>query len=85
MGTVDDVGGDAALGEAAVVDASVVVLVEVVGEVAFEACVADVEVAGEGGSSALFEDQPVQRFDVAVGLRAAGADQRVLDGEGCER
>jgi hypothetical protein len=39
-----------------------------------------VEVAGEGGSPALFEDQPVERFDVAVALRAAGADAGDADG-----
>jgi len=37
VGTVDDLCGDAAAGEAAVVDAFEVVFVEVVGAVAFEA------------------------------------------------
>jgi hypothetical protein len=38
-------------------------------------------VAGEGGSPAFFEHDPVEGFDRAVGLRSAGADQRVADGE----
>ena len=80
-GTVDDVGGDAALGEAAVVGAVEVVVVDVLVEVALEPGEADVEVAGEGGPPAFFEDQPVQGFDVAVGLRAAGPDQSVADAE----
>jgi len=57
-----------------VVDAVGVVFAEVVVEFAAEAGVAGVEVAGERGSPAFFEDQPVQCFDVAVGLRPAGAD-----------
>src|SRR4029453_11304938 len=81
VGTVDDVCGDAAAGEAAVVDAVEVVVVDVLVEVAFEPGEADVEVAGEGGSPAFLEDQPVQRFDVAVCLWPAGADQRVPGAE----
>ena len=45
---VDDLGGDASAGEAAVVGAVVVVLEEVTVEFAPEAGVAGVEVAGEG-------------------------------------
>ena len=63
---------------------SEVVVVEVAVEVAFEAGEAEVEVAGEGGPPAFLEDQPVQRFDVAVGLRAAGVDQRVPRAEPLE-
>jgi hypothetical protein len=50
---------DAAAGEAAVVGAFVVVLVDVAVEVAFEAGEADVEVAGERCPPAFFEDQSV--------------------------
>lgn len=74
MVTVDDVCGDASSGGAAVVDAVEVVVAQVGVEVAFEAGVADVEVAGEGGAPALFEDRAVQPFDVSVGLRTSGAD-----------
>jgi len=62
--------------------AVVVVVVEVAGEVASQAAVADLEVAREGGSPAFFEDGAVQSFDVAVGLRAAGADLGVADAGG---
>ena len=72
-------------GEAAVVDAVEVVVVDVVGEVAFEACEAEVEVAGESGPPALFEDQSMERFDGAFGLGAAGANQGVLEAEVAER
>ena len=51
-----------------------VVVVQVAGEVAAQAAVADLEVASEGGPPALFEDRAVQSFDVAVGLRSPGAD-----------
>jgi hypothetical protein len=71
-------------GEAAVVDALEVVVVDVGLEVAFEPGEADVEVACEGGSPAFFEDQSVQRFDGPVRLRAAGADERVADAEPLE-
>ena len=54
------------MGEAAVVGAVEVVVVDVLFEVALEAGEADVEVAGEGGTPALFEDQAVERFDGAV-------------------
>jgi len=73
------------LGECALVGAVGVVLVDVVVEVAFEAGEADVQVTGEGGSPALLEDQSVQRFDVAVGLRPAGADERVPRAESAQR
>ena len=59
------------------VDAVVVVAVQVVVEVASEAGEADVEVAGERGAPALFEDRAVQALDVAVGLRTAGANEGV--------
>jgi hypothetical protein len=60
--------------EKLVVGAVVVVIVEVVGEVAAQAGDGDAEVAGERGPPAFFENQPLQRFDVAVGLGATGAD-----------
>jgi hypothetical protein len=63
------------------VDAAEVVVVDVLGQVALESGEADVEVAGEGGSPALLEDQPVERFDRAVRLRSAGPDQGVADAE----
>jgi hypothetical protein len=65
------------LGEAAVVRLVEVVRVDVALEVALEAGEADVQVAGERGSPAFLEDESVEGFDGAVGLRAAGADQRM--------
>ena len=67
------------------VDAVGVVVGEVAVELALEACVAGVEVAGEGGSPAFLEDRLVQRFDVAVGLRAARVDVRDLRAEPLDR
>jgi hypothetical protein len=67
-GSVDDVCGDASLGEASVVDAVVVVEAEIGVELSLEAAVAGVEVASEGGSPALVEDRLVERLDVPVGL-----------------
>lgn len=81
MGGVDDIGGDAAFGDAAVVGAVGVVGVEVVGEVAGEAAVSDVEVAGEAWPPALFQDGLVEAFDVAVGLGSAGAGAGVAGAE----
>jgi hypothetical protein len=60
-----------------VVLAVVVVVVQVVREVASEAGEADLEVARERGSPARFEDRAVQSFDVPVGLWAPGADLAV--------
>ncbi len=57
-------------------DAVGVVVAEVALELALEAGVAGVEVAGEGGTPALFEDQPVEGFDVPVRLRPARLDVR---------
>ena len=79
MGGVDDIGGDSALGDAAVVGAVGVVEVQVFGQVSAEAAVGDVEVAGEAGSPAFVEDRLVESFDVAVGLGSAGADAGVAD------
>jgi hypothetical protein len=59
VGTVDDVGGDAAAGEATVVDAVEVVEGEVAVELATEPRAARVEVAGVGGPLALLEDRLV--------------------------
>ena len=84
-GTVDDVCGDASACESAVVDAVVVVEVQVGVELASQAGVARVEVAGERGPPALIEDRLVQRFDVAVGLWAAGVDAGVAGAEALER
>jgi hypothetical protein len=74
------------LGEAAVVDAVVVVGAEEVVEVAPQAGEADVEIAGEGWPPALLEDGAVWPLDVAVGLGAAGAGVGVarLEGVGDE-
>jgi hypothetical protein len=44
-----------------------------------------VQVAGEGGSPALLEDEAVQRLDRAVCLRATGADEGVPDAEPGQR
>src|SRR5664280_3452404 len=76
-GTVDDVCGYASLCESAVVCAVGVVEAQVGIELAFEPCVAGVEVARERGSPALVEDRLVQRLDVPVGLRPAGVDAGV--------
>ena len=84
-GTVDDVCGDAAAGESAVVDAVGVVEGQVGVELAAQAGVARVKVAREGGPPAFVEDRFVQRFDVAVGLRAAGVDAAVARAEALER
>ena len=65
------------MGEAAVVDAVVVVIGEVGVELAAKAAEGGVEVAGEGGAPALVEDRLVERFDVAVGLGAPGVDAAV--------
>jgi hypothetical protein len=65
-----------------VVFALVVVVAQVVGEVATSAAVADLEVAGEGGPPAFFEDGAVQPFDVPVGLWATGADVGMADAGG---
>jgi hypothetical protein len=74
VGWIDDIGGDAAFGDATVVGAVGVVDVDVFGEVLAEAAEGDVEVAGEAGSPAFVEDRLVQVFDVAVGLGPAGAE-----------
>jgi hypothetical protein len=77
VGGVEDIGGDAAVGDAAVVGAVGVVDVDVFGEVSAEAGVADVQVAGEAGSPAFVEDRLVESFDVAVGLGTAWTDAGV--------
>jgi hypothetical protein len=72
------------LGEAAVVAAVVVVVVDVASELAAQPLEAEVEVAGEGRSPALVEDCSVERFDVAVCLRSAStdaADPDAVDGD----
>jgi hypothetical protein len=63
VGAVDDVCGDAAACEAAVVDAVEVVVAEVAVELSAECAVARVEVASERGSPALVEDRFVHGFD----------------------
>jgi len=57
-----------------VVDAVEVVVAEVALELTAECAVAWVEVASEGWPPALVVDRLVKRFDVAIGLRAAGVD-----------
>jgi len=80
VGTVDEVGGDAAVGEAAVVDGVEVAVGEVAFELAAEGAVAWVDVAGEGGPPALVEDGLVQGLDVAVCVRSARRSRRrVID------
>jgi hypothetical protein len=64
------------------VGAFVVVVAEVAVEVSFEAAVADLEEAGEGGAPAFLEDGALQPLDVAVGLRPSGADPGVGDAGG---
>jgi hypothetical protein len=68
-----------------VVDAVGVVEGEVVIELAAEAGVAGMEVAGEGGPPALLEDQAVERFDMAVGLWPARFDVGDRGFEGGDR
>jgi hypothetical protein len=67
------------------VGAFVVVVVEVVGEVALEPGEAEVQVAGEGWSPAFFKDGAVQRLDRPVCLRPPGADRGVAGTELLER
>ncbi len=54
-----------------------VVVGEVLREVALEPGEAHVQVAGEGRAPALVKDRLVQRFDRAIRLRTAGADEGV--------
>ena len=65
------------MGEAAVVNAVVVVEREVGVQLASQPGQARVDVARERRSPALVEDRLVERFDVAVGLRAPGVDAAV--------
>jgi hypothetical protein len=60
-----------------VVDAIVVIEAQVGVELSFQPGVARVDVAGEGGSSALLEDRLVERLDVAIRLWSAGMDSTV--------
>ena len=60
-------------------DAVVVVEAQVGVELALEAGVAGIEVAGKRRSPALIEDRLVQRLNVAVGLRTTGADPGEID------
>jgi len=62
--------------------AVVVVVVEVVREVAAQAAETDVEVARERGSPAFLKDRAMQAFDVPVGLWAPGADLAVTGSGG---
>ena len=66
------------------VDAVVVVEAKVGIEFASEAGVAGEDVSGERGSPAFVEDCFVERFDVAVGLGAAGVDAGVSGAEPVE-
>ncbi len=85
MGAVGDVCGGASLGEAPGVGAVVVVVDEVLVEVAGEADHLGDQGAGEGGAPAFFEDGQLGALDAAVCVGAAGADEalagaEVLDG-----
>lgn len=66
------------MGDPAGVCAVVVVVGEVGAELALEAAVAEVEVAGERGAPAFLEDRAVESFDVSVGLWPSGVDAAVL-------
>jgi len=74
VGTGDGVRRDAAASEAAVVNAVMVVEGEVTLELAPQAPEAWIQVAREGRTPTLLEDQPLQGLEVAIGLRAAGVD-----------
>jgi hypothetical protein len=67
------------------VGALLVVVGEVVVEVAAQTGVGDLVEARERRSPALFEDRAVESFDVPVGLRSAGANPGVTGAERCER
>ena len=73
------------MGEAPGVGAIVVVVGEVLVEVAGEGGAAGNERAGEGWAPALFEDGQLDALDAAVGVGASGADEalarvEVVDG-----
>jgi hypothetical protein len=68
-----------------VVNAVEVVEAQVFLEVAPQAGKGGVQVAGKGGSPALVEDRVVQCLDVAVGLRAPGANAGVPCLQGADR
>jgi hypothetical protein len=76
-GSVDDVCGDAAAGEAAGVGALVVVVAQVVGEVAAQLLESDLEVVGKGRAPALVEDRLVQRLTAPL-VRGRPARMRVV-------
>jgi hypothetical protein len=85
LGAVDDVLGDVSLCESAVVCGVGVVVAQVGVGLAFESCVAGVEVAGECWPSVLVGDRLVQCLDVSVGLwsscvNAGVAHVRCVDG-----
>jgi hypothetical protein len=63
------------------VGAVVVVVAEVLGEVALERCELRDEGAREGWAPALFEDRELEPLDVAVRGWSAGADPALLDPE----
>ena len=74
---VHDLGGGASLVPAAPVGAVVVVVAEVVIEVAAWPGDGGGDVTMEGGLVALLEDDPLDSFYLAVGLGTAGVDEAV--------
>ena len=69
------------MGESSGVCAFVVVEAQVGIELALQASVAQVEIAGEGWAPALLEDRALHALDVAVGLWRAAADAAVAGPE----
>lgn len=62
-------------------DAVLVVVEEIGPKVAREGTQLGDQGAGEGAPPTLFEDGPLDAFDRAIGLRAAGMDEAMLGGE----
>jgi hypothetical protein len=73
------------LGEAPVVSAVVVEVVEVFVEVAREGGRLGRQRAGEGGPPALLEDRELGALDAAVGVGAAGLDEALAGTERLDR
>lgn len=78
----EDGGGGATVGEAASVDAVVVVVTQVAFEVSAQGGELWHEGAGEGASPAFLENGALDALHDTVGLRAAGVDEAVVDSEG---
>jgi hypothetical protein len=77
----DDVGWNAAVGEAAVVDAVVVVVGEVVLELATRAAEARAQVAGEGRPPALVENRLVKRLEFRGRVALAVSAETAVRGD----